>query len=198
MDEEELARRTISKEDLMTVIINIIFLNNTTGAKSDDIDHLGQRRVRFVGEMLQQKVRTGMMQIKRNIQDRMSIIDVDTAMPIHIINQRPLQARIKEFFTTNQLSQFMAQENVLWEMEHLRTLSALGPRRSHSRTCRSGSSRCTSSSHYGSVCPIHTPEGPNIGLILHLSTYAKINDFGIIETPYIKVKNGKSPEKSNI
>ena len=97
LDEEELARRTISKEDLMTVIINIIILNNTTGAKSDDIDHLGQRRVRFVGEMLQQKVRTGMMQIKRNIQDRMSIIDVDTAMPIHIINQRPLQARIKEF-----------------------------------------------------------------------------------------------------
>ncbi len=98
-----------------------------SGSKSDDIDHLGQRRVRFVGEMLQQKIRTGMMQIKRNIQDRMSIIDVDTAMPIQIINQRPLQARIKEFFTTNQLSQFMAQENVLYEMEHLRTLSALGP-----------------------------------------------------------------------
>ena len=132
LDEEELARRTISKEDLMTVITNIIILNNTSGAKSDDIDHLGQRRVRFVGEMLQQKVRTGMMQIKRNIQDRMSIIDVDTAMPIHIINQRPLQARIKEFFTTNQLSQFMAQENVLCEMEHLRTLSALRSWRSHS------------------------------------------------------------------
>src|SRR3989338_32812 len=127
LEEKELARRTISKEDLMTVIANIIVLNNTLGAKSDDIDHLGQRRVRFVGEMLQQKVRTGMMQIKRNIQDRMSIIDVDTAMPIHIINQRPLQARIKEFFTTNQLSQFMAQENVLNEIEHLRTLSALGP-----------------------------------------------------------------------
>ncbi|KKP71675.1 MAG: DNA-directed RNA polymerase subunit beta [Candidatus Nomurabacteria bacterium GW2011_GWB1_35_20] len=110
LEEKELVRRTISKEDLMTVIANIIVLNNTLGAKSDDIDHLGQRRVRFVGEMLQQKVRTGMMQIKRNIQDRMSIIDVDTAMPIHIINQRPLQARIKEFFTTNQLSQFMAQE----------------------------------------------------------------------------------------
>src|SRR3989338_7804437 len=99
MDEMELARRTISKEDLVTVISNIIILNNTPGAKADDIDHLGQRRVRFVGEILQQKVRTGMMQIKRNIQDRMSIIDVDTAMPIQIINQRPLQARIKEFFT---------------------------------------------------------------------------------------------------
>ncbi|MFA5792184.1 MAG: DNA-directed RNA polymerase subunit beta [Candidatus Paceibacterota bacterium] len=190
LDEKELARRTISKEDLITVIINIIVLNNTPGAKSDDIDHLGQRRVRFVGEMLQQKVRTGMMQIKRNIQDRMSIIDVDTAMPIHIINQRPLQARIKEFFTTNQLSQFMAQENVLCEMEHLRTLSALGPG-GLTRERAGLEVRDVHPSHYGRVCPIHTPEGPNIGLILHLSTYAKINDFGIIEAPYIKVKNGK-------
>ncbi len=190
LNEEELTRRTISKEDLMTVIANIILLNNTPGAKSDDIDHLGQRRVRLVGEMLQQKVRTGMMQIKRNIQDRMSIIDVNTAMPIHIINQRPLQARIKEFFTTNQLSQFMAQENVLCEMEHLRTLSALGPG-GLTRERAGLEVRDVHPSHYGRACPIHTPEGPNIGLILHLSTYAKINDFGIIETPYIKVKNGK-------
>nr|MBP7007028.1 DNA-directed RNA polymerase subunit beta [Candidatus Paceibacterota bacterium] len=168
----------------------IIDLNNTVGAKGDDIDHLGQRRVRFVGEMLQQKVRTGMMQIKRNIQDRMSIIDVDTAMPIQIINQRPLQARIKEFFTTNQLSQFMAQENVLYEMEHLRTLSALGPG-GLTRERAGLEVRDVHPSHYGRVCPIHTPEGPNIGLILHLATYAKINEFGIIETPYIKVKNGK-------
>ena len=190
MDNKELARRIISKEDLMTVITNIIVLNNTSGAKSDDIDHLGQRRVRFVGEMLQQKVRTGMMQIKRNIQDRMSIIDVDTALPIHIINQRPLQARIKEFFTTNQLSQFMAQENVLCEIEHIRLLSALGPG-GLTRERAGLEVRDVHPSHYGRVCPIHTPEGPNIGLILHLSTYAKINDFGIIETPYIKVKNGK-------
>src|SRR3990167_3745441 len=190
MDNVALARRTISKEDLVTVIMHIISLNNTPGAKSDDIDHLGQRRVRFVGEILQQKVRTGMMQIKRNIQDRMSIIDVDTAMPITIINQRPLQARIKEFFTTNQLSQFMAQENVLYEMEHLRTLSALGPG-GLTRERAGLEVRDVHPYHYGRVCPIHTPEGPNIGLILHLSTYAKINDFGIIETPYIKVKNGK-------
>ena len=189
-DEAELARRTISKEDLLTVLMNIIVLNNTPGAKADDIDHLGQRRVRFVGEMLQYKIRTGMMQIKRNIQDRMSTIDVDTAMPIHIINQRPLQARIKEFFTTNQLSQFMAQENVLYEMEHLRTLSALGPG-GLTRERAGLEVRDVHPSHYGRVCPIHTPEGPNIGLILHLATYAKINDFGIIETPYIKVKNGK-------
>ena len=190
MTEAELARRTISKEDLMTVIAHIALLNNTPGAKSDDIDHLGQRRVRFVGEILQQKVRTGMMQIKRNIQDRMSIIDVDTAMPIQIINQRPLQARIKEFFTTNQLSQFMAQENVLNEIEHLRTLSALGPG-GLTRERAGLEVRDVHPSHYGRVCPIHTPEGPNIGLILHLATYAKINDFGIIETPYIKVKNAK-------
>lgn len=189
MDETELARRTISKEDMITVIMNIITLNNTIGAHSDDIDHLGQRRVRFVGEILQQKVRTGMMQIKRNIQDRMSIIDVDTAMPINIINQRPLQARIKEFFTTNQLSQFMAQENVLNEMEHLRTLSALGPG-GLTRERAGLEVRDVHPSHYGRVCPIHTPEGPNIGLILHLSTYARINEFGIIETPYIKVKKG--------
>ena len=190
MTEEELARRTISKEDLLTVVTNIILLNNTFGAKSDDIDHLGQRRVRFVGEILQQKIRTGMMQIKRNIQDRMSIIDVQTAMPIQIINQRPLQARIKEFFTTNQLSQFMAQENVLYEIEHLRTLSALGPG-GLTRERAGLEVRDVHPSHYGRVCPIHTPEGPNIGLILHLSTYAKINEFGIIETPYVKVTKGK-------
>ena len=190
MDEAELLRRTISKEDLVTVITNIIKLNNDPEAKSDDIDHLGQRRVRFVGEMLQQKIRTGMMQIKRNIQDRMSIVDVDTAMPIQIINQRPLQARIKEFFTTNQLSQFMNQENILAEIEHIRLLSALGPG-GLTRERAGLEVRDVHPSHYGRVCPIHTPEGPNIGLIVHLSTYSKINDFGIIETPYIKVKNGK-------
>ena len=190
MGEVEMARRTISKDDLVTVLENIIDLNNTPNAKADDIDHLGQRRVRFVGEMLQQKIRTGIMQIKRNIQDRMSTIDVDTAMPIQIINQRPLQARIKEFFTTNQLSQFMAQENVLYEVEHLRTLSALGPG-GLTRERAGLEVRDVHPSHYGRVCPIHTPEGPNIGLILHLATYARINDFGIIETPYIKVKNGK-------
>ena len=190
MDEVELARRTISKEDLVTVITKIVLLNNDPLSKSDDIDHLGQRRVRFVGEMLQQKVRTGMMQIKRNIQDRMSIVDIDTAMPIHIINQRPLQARVKEFFTTNQLSQFMNQENVLCEMEHIRQLSALGPG-GLTRERAGLEVRDVHPSHYGRICPIHTPEGPNIGLVAHLSTYAKINNFGIIETPYIKVKNGK-------
>jgi DNA-directed RNA polymerase subunit beta len=190
MDEKELARRTISAEDVVVVLSHVLTLNATPGAKADDIDHLGQRRVRYVGEMLQQKVRVGMTQIKRNVQDRMSTIDTGTTLPIAIVNQRPLQARIKEFFTTNQLSQFMNQENILAELEHLRTLSALGPG-GLTRERAGLEVRDVHTSHYGRVCPIHTPEGPNIGLILHTSTYARVNDFGIIETPYIKVKDGK-------
>jgi DNA-directed RNA polymerase subunit beta len=190
MDEKSLSQRTLSSNDLMQIIAHILKLNTTANAKGDDIDHLGQRRVRYMGEMLQQKIRVGFTQMKRNIQDRMSTIDVDTVMPMQVLNQRPLEARIKEFFTTNQLSQFMNQENVLSELEHLRTLSALGPG-GLTRERAGLEVRDVHTSHYGRVCPIHTPEGPNIGLILHLATYAKINDFGIIETPYVKVKNGK-------
>ncbi len=190
MDDKEMERRTISADDVASIVAHIVELNNTPHAKADDIDHLGQRRVRYVGEMFQQKIRMGMAQIKRNIQDRMSTIDVATSLPIAIINQRPLQARIKEFFTANQLSQFMNQENVMAEVEHLRTLSALGPG-GLTRERAGLEVRDVHTSHYGRVCPIHTPEGPNIGLILHLSTYAKINEFGIIETPYIKVNKGK-------
>ncbi len=190
MGDKELTRRTLSIDDLATIIDHIMTLITTPDAKADDIDNLAQRRVRYVGELLQQKVRIGMTQIKRNIQDRMSTIDITTALPIAIVNQRPLQARIKEFFTTNQLSQFMNQENVLAEIEHLRTLSALGPG-GLTRERASLEVRDVHTSHYGRVCPIHTPEGPNIGLILHLATYARVNDFGIIESPYIKVKKGK-------
>ncbi len=190
MGDKEMERRTLSKEDLATIVTQVVSLNHTPGAKADDIDHMGSRRVRFVGEMLLQKFRVGMTQIKRNIQDRMSTIDVATTLPIQIINQRPLQARIKEFFTTNQLSQFMNQENVMAEIEHMRTLSALGPG-GLTRERAGLEVRDVHTSHYGRVCPIHTPEGPNIGLILHMSVYAKVNEFGIIETPYIKVKKGK-------
>jgi DNA-directed RNA polymerase subunit beta len=190
MDKAELSRLTLNADDIVTILKEIFNLNTTAGAKGDDIDHLGRRRVRYVGELLQQKFRVGMTQIKRNIQDRMSTIDGDTATPVTIINQRPLQARIKEFFTTNQLSQFMEQENVLSELEHLRLLSALGPG-GLVRERAGLEVRDVHTSHYGRVCPIHTPEGPNIGLVLHLSTYAKINEFGVIETPYVKVKNGK-------
>lgn len=188
--DKEAARRTLSKEDLVDIINHIIELNNNPHAQEDDIDHLGSRRVRYVGEMMAGKIRTGMMQMKRNIQDKMSVIDTDTTLPIAIINQRPLQARIKEFFTTNQLSQFMNQENLLAEVEHLRTLSALGPG-GLTRERAGFEVRDVHTSHYGRVCPIHTPEGPNIGLILRLSIYARINDFGIIETPYARVKDGK-------
>ena len=187
--DKEAQRRTLSKEDLVEIITHIIELNNNPNAVEDDIDHLGSRRVRYVGEMMSQKIRTGMMQMKRNIQDKMSVIETDTTLPISIINQRPLQARIKEFFTTNQLSQFMNQENILAEVEHLRTLSALGPG-GLTRERAGFEVRDVHTSHYGRVCPIHTPEGPNIGLILRLSIYARINDFGIIETPYAKVEKG--------
>ena len=187
--DKEAQRRTLSKEDLVLIITHIIELNNNPNAVEDDIDHLGSRRVRYVGEMMSQKIRTGMMQMKRNIQDKMSVIDTDTTLPITIVNQRPLQARIKEFFTTNQLSQFMNQENLLAEVEHLRTLSALGPG-GLTRERAGFEVRDVHTSHYGRVCPIHTPEGPNIGLILRLSNYARINDFGIIETPYVKVEKG--------
>jgi DNA-directed RNA polymerase subunit beta len=187
--DKEAQRRTLSKEDMVDIITHIIELNHNPNAVEDDIDHLGSRRVRYVGEMMAQKIRTGMMQMKRNIQDKMSVIDTDTTLPIAIINQRPLQARIKEFFTTNQLSQFMNQENLLAEVEHLRTLSALGPG-GLTRERAGFEVRDVHTSHYGRVCPIHTPEGPNIGLILRLSNYARINDFGIIETPYVKVIKG--------
>jgi DNA-directed RNA polymerase subunit beta len=188
--EEDLARRTLSFDDIVAIVKNIVDLNNTPGAAHDDIDHLGLRRVRYVGEMFQQKIRVGMSQMKRNIQDRMSTAESDVTAPINFISPRPLQARIKEFFATNQLSQFMNQENALSEIEHLRTLSALGPG-GLTRERAGFEVRDVHSSHYGRLCPIHTPEGPNIGLILRLSVYARINEFGVIETPYAHVKKGK-------
>ncbi len=183
------AQRTVSIEDLVTIIKNIIEQNNTPGALADDIDHLGFRRVRYFGEMLQQRIRVGMTRVKRNIQDRMSTIETETSLPIQLVNPRPLQAAIKEFFTTNQLSQFMQQQNMLAELEGLRTLSALGPG-GLTRERAGFEVRDVHTSHYGRLCPIHTPEGPNIGLILRLSMYARVNRFGIIETPYAKVEKG--------
>ncbi len=185
-----LEERALSLRDVNLVINQIVELNTTPNAQPDDIDHLGSRRVRYVGEMLQQKMRIGMARMKRNIQDRMSTIDADSTLPIQFINPRPFQAGIKEFFTTNQLSQFMQQENILSELEHLRTLSALGPG-GLTRERAGYEVRDVHSSHYGRLCPIHTPEGPNIGLILRLSMYARLNEFGMIETPYAKVKDGK-------
>ncbi len=190
MADAEMQRKTLSAADLAIIISNIITLNTTPGSRADDIDNLSSRRVRFVGEMLQAKIYMGFTQIKRNVQDRMSTIDAANALPIQVVNQRPLQARIKEFFTTNQLSQFMQQDNILSEIEELRTVSALGPG-GLTRERATLEVRDVHTSHYGRVCPIHTPEGPNIGLILRLAIYAHINEFGIIETPYAKVKGGK-------
>ena len=190
LDSKEVARRTLSASDLVSIIEYIFKLNKNPEIGPDDIDHLGARRVRYIGELLESRIRVGMTQIKRNIQDRMSTIDVSMVLPINIINARPLQAKIIEFFTTNQLSQFMAQDNVLYELEHLRTLSALGPG-GLVRERAGFEVRDVHPSHYGRLCPIQTPEGPNIGLILHLATYARVNHLGVIETPYMKVANGK-------
>ena len=188
-DAKAAAERTISIDDIQLIVTNIIEKNHDPMAEADDIDHLGFRRIRFFGELLQQRVRVGMTRMKRNIQDRMSTIEAETSLPMQILNPRPLQAAIKEFFTTNQLSQFALQQNILGEVEHLRTLSALGPG-GLTRERAGFEVRDIHTSHYGRLCPIHTPEGPNIGLILRLSMYAHVNRFGIIETPYIKVKNG--------
>lgn len=189
-DKKAVAKRTLTLEDLTHIVKHIVKLNATPGAKDDDVDDLASRRVRYVGEMLHQKLRVGLSRMKRNTQDRMSIVDNETTLPIQFVNARPLQAQIKEFFTTNQLSQFMQQDNALAEVEHLRLLSALGPG-GLTRERAGFEVRDVHTSHYGRLCPIHTPEGPNIGLVLHLSAYARINDFGMIETPYAKVKDGK-------
>ncbi len=190
MSGKEGDRRTLSLNDIYTIINHIINLNVTPLAEADDIDHLASRRVRYVGELFQQKIRFGMAQIKRNIQNRMSTIETNVTLPIQFISPKPLQARIREFFATNQLSQFMGQENALAEIEHLRTLSALGPG-GLNRSRAGFEVRDVHPSHYGRLCPIHTPEGPNIGLILRLAVYARVNEFGIIETPYARVKEGK-------
>ncbi|MEK7177060.1 MAG: DNA-directed RNA polymerase subunit beta [Patescibacteria group bacterium] len=187
---KEIERRTLSLADLVIILSHIVHLNETPSSQADDIDHLGSRRVRLVGEQFQQKIRVGMAQIKRNIQNRMSTIDTDVTLPVQFISPKPLQARMKEFFTTNQLSQFMQQTNALEELEHLRTVSALGV--GGLNRARAGYEvRDVHPSHYGRLCPIQTPEGPNIGLILRLAAYARINDFGMIETPYALVSGGK-------
>ena len=189
MDEKDLAHRTLSLDDVATTVNHVIMLSITPDMQADDIDHLGSRRVRFVGELLEQRIRLGLTQMKRNIQDKMSTVEPDMTLPVSFIYPRPLQARIKEFFTTNQLSQFMIQENVLAELEHLRLFTALGPG-GLSRERAGFEVRDVHPSHYGRLCPIHTPEGPNIGLVLHMTMYARVNDFGMIETPYAKVKDG--------
>jgi len=182
--------KVISFKDMVAIVSKIIEMNNDPKALSDDIDHLGNRRIRAVGEMLQQRLRVGMARLKKNIQDRMSTLDKEILMSNQIVNPRPFSAVMKEFFATNQLSQFMGQQNILSEVEHLRRLSALGPG-GLTRERAGLDVRDVHTSHYGRICPIQTPEGPNIGLVVNLSSYAKLNEYGIIETPYRKVVNGK-------
>lgn len=182
--------RTLSVEDLVTVLNEIIRLNNLGDAPADDIDHLGNRRVRGVGELLQNKLRVGIARMARIVKDRMSTLDPFTITPAQLINARPFMAAVKEFFTSSQLSQFMDQVNPLSELEHKRRLSAMGP--GGLQRERAGFEvRDVHPSHYGRICPIETPEGPNIGLVGHLAGYARLNDLGLIETPYIKVRDGR-------
>jgi DNA-directed RNA polymerase subunit beta len=184
--EDNEANRILLVEDLLLIIKEIIRLNNDVHAIADDIDHLGNRRVRGVGELVQNKLRIGMARMARNIKDRMSTCDIETVVPGQLINSRPVAAAIKEFFSSSQLSQFMDQVNPLAELEHKRRLSAMGPG-GLTRERAGFEVRDVHHSHYGRICPIETPEGPNIGLVGHMASYARINDFGFLETPYIKL-----------
>ena len=182
-----LENRLLTLEDLVAVVKYIVDLRNGIGV-IDDIDHLGNRRVRAVGESLENQFRVGMVRMERAIVERMSIQDLDVSMPHDLINSKPVTAAIKEFFGSSQLSQFMDQTNPLSEVTHKRRLSALGPG-GLTRERAGFEVRDVHPTHYGRICPIETPEGPNIGLIASLSTYARVNDYGFIETPYRKVDN---------
>ncbi len=183
-----LEQGTLRREDILAVVEYLILLKNGVGS-IDDIDHLGNRRVRTVGELVENQYRVGLLRMERAIRERMSLQDLETLMPQELINYKPVSAVIKEFFGSSQLSQFMDQTNPLSEVTHKRRLSALGPG-GLTRERAGFDVRDVHPTHYGRVCPIETPEGPNIGLISSLSTYARINEFGFVETPYRKVKNG--------
>ncbi len=177
--------RTLRKEDILLTAKTLVELRDTQGVV-DDIDHLGNRRVRAVGELLENQYRIGLVRMERAIKERMSMQEVDALMPHDLVNPKPVSAVVKEFFGTSQLSQFMDQTNPLSETTHKRRLSALGPG-GLTRERAGFEVRDVHPSHYGRICPIETPEGPNIGLIVSLCTYAKVNDFGFIETPYREV-----------
>ena len=192
------AFRTVTREDMIANISYLLNLMDDIG-RTDDIDHLGNRRLRCVGELLQNQFRIGLTRMERVVRERMTIQDMDTITPQALINIRPVVAAIKEFFGSSQLSQFMDQTNPLGELTHKRRLSALGPG-GLSRERAGFEVRDVHHSHYGRMCPIETPEGPNIGLINSLSNYAKVNEFGFIEAPYRKVEKiyGKGKDKDKI
>ena len=178
----------LTRDDILTTINYLVELNNGKG-KVDDIDHLGNRRVRAVGELLENQFRVGLVRMERAVKERMAIQEIDTMMPYDLVNQKPVAAAIKEFFGSSQLSQFMDQTNPLSEVTHKRRLSALGPG-GLTRERASFEVRDVHVTHYGRMCPVETPEGPNIGLITSLATYAKVSEYGFIETPYQTVKEG--------
>ena len=184
---------TLTDEDIITAIKVLVTMKDSNGAP-DDIDHLGNRRVRLVGELVENQYRIGLVRMERAIKERMSIQEVASLMPHDLINPKPVAAVLKEFFGTSQLSQFMDQTNSLSEVTHKRRLSALGPG-GLTRERAGFEVRDVHTSHYGRICPIETPEGPNIGLIVSLTTYAKVNEYGFIETPYRVVREGRKTEE---
>ena len=189
-----LSVKTLRSDDIVSVIRHLLLVK--LGNKpTDDIDHLGNRRVRSVGELLENQFRVGLTRMERAVKERMSISDITNLMPHDLINAKPVSAVVKEFFGSSQLSQFMDQTNPLAELTHKRRLSALGPR-GLSRERAGFEVRDVHPTHYGRICPIETPEGPNIGLISSLSTYARTNEFGFIETPYRKVNGGRVTDEN--
>ena len=191
--EEMEGEGTLSKEDILDVLKELIAIRNGNGVV-DDIDHLGNRRVRSVGEMAENQFRVGLVRVERAVRERLSIAESEGLMPQQLINAKPVAAAIKEFFGSSQLSQFMDQNNPLSEVTHKRRVSALGPG-GLTRERAGFEVRDVHPTHYGRVCPIETPEGPNIGLINSLATYARTNEYGFIETPYRKVIDGKATDE---
>ncbi len=192
--ETDLTIRTLQPEDILSTVRYLIELRNGRG-EIDDIDHLGNRRVRAVGELVEIQYRIGLLRMERAIRERMSLQEVETLMPHELINSKPVLAVIKEFFGSSQLSQFMDQTNPLSSVTHKRRLSALGPG-GLTRERAGFEVRDVHSTHYARICPIETPEGPNIGLIASLSTFARVNEFGFVETPYRKVEKGRATEET--
>jgi DNA-directed RNA polymerase subunit beta len=184
--------RILRLEDLTAIIAELIRLNNTQEAP-DDIDALHNRRVKQVGELVQRQFRIGMLRMERNAKDRMSMSDIETVTPAQLINARPIVAAVREFFASSQLSQFMDQTNPLSELAHKRRLSSMGPG-GLSRERAGFDVRDAHATHYGRLCTVETPEGPNIGLVLNLASYARINDYGFLEAPYRKVINAVTPK----
>src|SRR6266496_4183135 len=181
--------RVMRIDDLVAIIKEVIRLNNTQEAP-DDIDALSNRRVKMVGELVQRQFRIGLLRMERNARDRMSMSDIETVTPGQLINARPVVAAVREFFSSSQLSQFMDQTNPLSELAHKRRLSSMGPG-GLSRERAGLDVRDAHPTHYGRLCTVETPEGANIGLVLNLATYARVNEYGFIETPYLKDKDGK-------